>query len=413
MFKYYVDLRVSLFIDLGEKMHSKTSYRNFVGNLLILWVGHLLCDLMIGFWTIYKTMAGLDIAKAGLIAGVGATMGESMQMIFGPMSDQGRRKRLLGVSLLLLGGTAFLPFAETYTMWFLLFGLTSVGSGMFHPSAGGLTGVIAGDRKGLLAGLFFSGGALGMAVSHILFAHTYCDGAGNTAVFAIPLILLLLFILFVRVPETPVEKRAKNPKFSDIFKLFRRQDMRNLYFCVVCNQALFWGTVFILPDLLKSHNYETWLWQGGGHMAFLIGGAAMMVPSGYLADRYSARSVILTCTAMAIFFYSFFLFQPFHTPMMVMTLLFIMGGCVGNVASLGLGLGTHLMPHNPGMASAFLMGMVWAVAEFVGPVSSGVLAGYFEVNAFAKALTVLSVLNLVVFGLALRLPVPVEEAQPA
>ena len=378
----------------------------FATNLFIVWVGHFICDLMIGFFSIYKTIAELDLAKAGLIAGFGALLGESMQLVFGPLSDQGKRKHLLLGSLILLSGTAFLPFAESYALCFVLFAMTSVGSGMFHPTAAGLAGSLSTQKKGLIVGLFASGGAFGMAASHFMFSTAYNQLSGNTVIFALPVLGLAVFTFFSQVSETDPASRKPRPRVREIFQFFKRDDMRILYFTVLFNQIVFWGTVFILPDFLVARHYESWLCFGGGHMAFLLGGGLMMIPAGYLADHYGARKIITVATLTGIASYSLFLYKIFLYPWPVAALLFCMGASVGVIAPTGLAFGTQLMPDRPGMASAFLLGLVWCVAECVGPISVGLMADSFQVSPYAKALATLSCLNLVVVYLAWRLPQP-------
>ena len=52
-------------------------------NLLILVVCHFVLDFFTGIWPIYKTIAGIDMAKAGLIAGITGFIGEALQLFFG------------------------------------------------------------------------------------------------------------------------------------------------------------------------------------------------------------------------------------------------------------------------------------------------------------------------------------------
>lgn len=394
---------------------------NLVSNLFIVWAGHFICDMMIGFWSIYKTLASIDVAVAGLILGICATLGEGGQLFFGPLSDRGYRKPLLIVSVLLLCAATLLPFAEELASWLpyieplwlsaLFLGLSYIGSGMFHPAASGLAGSLSLHKKGLYASLFYSGGALGMSLSHMAFAYSYESMALKSTVFAIPAVALLLFVFLTPVPERVQDPMKPKRNVWHIFSFFKMRDMRVLYFCLVCNQALFWGTVFILPDFLQARHFESWLCYGGGHMAFLLGGGLMMVPSGYLADRFSARVVILIATVGSLFCYNLFIFTPFLSATAAASLLFIMGAANGVVSPLGLGLGTRLVPDHPGAASAFLLGGVWAIAEFVGPAGAGFLASSFEVSGYAKALGMMGVLNLAVFYLAWHLPTPARVQQ--
>ncbi len=55
-----------------------------IRSLIFLALAHFLVDFMIGIWAIYKTIAHLDLFLAGVISGVGAFIGEGMQIFFGP-----------------------------------------------------------------------------------------------------------------------------------------------------------------------------------------------------------------------------------------------------------------------------------------------------------------------------------------
>jgi hypothetical protein len=56
--------------------------------LSIIWMSHILMDFMLGVWTIYKTLAGLNLVVAGSIAGASIFIGEGLQLYFGYLSDR-------------------------------------------------------------------------------------------------------------------------------------------------------------------------------------------------------------------------------------------------------------------------------------------------------------------------------------
>ncbi len=73
------------------------SYKNtMTRSLLLLWVSHLFLDFFTGIWPIYKTISQIDLAKAGLIAGLSGLIGEALQVWFsGFFCDRGYRKKLM------------------------------------------------------------------------------------------------------------------------------------------------------------------------------------------------------------------------------------------------------------------------------------------------------------------------------
>ncbi|MCB1213834.1 MAG: MFS transporter, partial [Chlamydiia bacterium] len=367
--------------------------------LLLMWLSHFLVDFMIGIFSVYKTLAGLDLAKAGAIAFFSAMFGEGLQIFSGSLSDSGYRKPMLILGVLLVCANAMIVYVDSYWLIFTLVLINYIGSGCFHPSAASFAGSILPHRRGLCITIFASGGALGLALSQIGFYSFYRVLGSNLWVMVIPSVALALFIL-TRTFTTGEDKAQDKAhvsmgakRFLEIFSLFKIRDMRLLYLSLVCNQALFWGMIFLLPDLLKSRGFGEWLCYGGGHCAMILGAGCAMVPAAWFADRVSPRRVMMAamCCSM-IFHYSLLMFAP-SGEWVVLSWLFFLGAALGLVAPVGIAYGTRLFPGRPGLVSAFLMGMVWCISESMGPGGSGYLAHLFGgVEGPEKALICIGVL---------------------
>ncbi len=371
--------------------------------LLALWAAHFFVDFQIGIFAVYKTMAGLDLAKAGIIGVIAALIGEGSQAFFGSMSDSGHRKRIIIFGLVFVCASSLMSYTDDYLVLFLLLLATFLGSGAFHPSAAGLVGTLTRTRRGLFFTIFASGGALGLAISQICFYHTYQHLDGNTAVLTIPMLLLIPACYFL--PGQLRDKSgATKTSFSAVLKLFKRADLRCLYWVLVCNQGLYWATIFLLPDVLHAMGCEDWISFGGGHLAFIMGGALMLVPAGLLADAYSSKTVIVVSMAASLLFFFLWLGLGITSPWLMLILLAALGAAFNTVAPLGLALGHRLLPGQPGLISAFAMGMVWCVAESLAP-ASGILTKLFPPEyAPVQTLMVMGLLNVVGLGIAIRLP---------
>lgn len=374
--------------------------------IVVLWLGHFLVDMMLGIWPMYKTIAHLDLAKAGLIGTVCAFAGEGLQILFGSFSDKGFRKVLILGGLVAAMANAFFVYTENYLTLLCLYLITSIGSGAFHPSAVSMMSEISINRKGLFIALFAMGGALGMALSQLLFAQVQLHFEGHVAWLALPAIVLTVFGIFSpSCPQAVCDKT--NTKHFDVkifIQFFRHKQLRLLYFIQVCNATLLWGTMFLLPDLLSSRGYEPWMAFGVGHMVFIFGGVIMMLPAGYLADRFSSRLVILTATIISMVLFYTLLISPVLSDEMTLVLLLGIGASLTVVNPVSIALGTRLAPNQKGMVSAFLMGLVWCVSEGIGQGGGGVLTKCFEEDAPAKALAVLGCFFLVGISLAVQLP---------
>ncbi|MDP1834293.1 MAG: MFS transporter [Chlamydiales bacterium] len=379
--------------------------------LLVLWLGHLLVDFQIGIFSVYKTMADLDLAKAGIVGIVAALFGEGCQAFFGSWSDSGHRKKLIILGMVLTAASSLMAYSDNYFLLTVLLLGTFIGSAAFHPSSAGLVGTLS-KRKGLFFTIFASGGALGLAFSQISFYHAYQYLEGNTAILALPLMILAGACLFLPLDVISTGPR-KPTRFSDLARLFKRADFRCLYYVQVCNQTLYWGTVFLLPDVLAATGYDESISFGGGHLAFIAGGALMMIPGGILADKYSPKTVILAAMIAGLVFFYSFLYAGLVHPIAILAILAGLGASFGVVSPVGLALGHRLLPTQPSLVSAFVMGMVWCVSESFAP-ASGILTKLFtEGNAPAKALMLMGLLNVVGVVAAYRLPLVAEEPEEA
>jgi FSR family fosmidomycin resistance protein-like MFS transporter len=371
----------------------------------LLWLGHFLVDYMIGVWAIYKTLAGLDIAIAGMIAAASAFAGEGMQLVFGGLSDRGYRKILIALGVMLTTCSTLMGYTQDYAVLFLLFLLTCMGSGAFHPSAAGLVGKLSEKRKGLFMTIFQSGGAFGLATSQLIFVSLYTYLNGNTFFLAVPSFCLVAAVLFFGLGEQPVTAPAGKLIDLRVFMgFFKNRDLRNLYITQMLNQSLSWGIIFLLPDLLLYRQYPEWLTFGGGHLCYILGSAFMIVPCGWLADKVGAKRMIFYAQLIACLLFYFFLSNTFLPPVFLCVLLCLLGASQGVVAPIVLVMGTQLVPSRPGMISAFLMGLVWCIAEGIGQGGGGLMTKLFAENATAKSLAILGVLPLIGLWVVSRLP---------
>jgi FSR family fosmidomycin resistance protein-like MFS transporter len=387
-----------------------------IRTLISLWLAHFLVDFMIGIFAIYKTLAHIDLFSAGLISSMGAFLGEGMQVFFGPLSDRGWRKYLICFGLLITAASGFLAYFSSFWLLLCLFSATCLGSGAFHPSAVSLAGALTPHRKALMITIFASGGSFGLAFSQIVYAHFYSYLDGQTAILILPTAILCIALLFYGLKGmnqfTPVVS-SKKVNLKALFALYKVPDLRNLYIAQVANQSIFWAFIFFLPDMLLCKGYETWLCHGGGHLFLILGGALMMVPSGYLSDRYSPKYVLLAATMGAMTCFYLFLFTDKMSSAPLLALVFTLGAFLGTINPVLIAFGNRLVPESPGMISAFLMGMAWCVAEGVGQGGGGYLTLFFEEQAPIYALAILGSLFLVGISATALLPSLKTEKQLA
>ena len=151
-----------------------------VGTFIAVVVAHIMVDFMgMSVWPVYKTLAGLDVAKAGWIATVIGMSGAALQPLFGLIADRfgPRRVILLGTLLtsfaLLLGPLvdyqsaldSRLPtlfgLSGFYLVVFMILAAGRLGQDMFHPSGAGLAGSFSARRGSMFVAVFIAVGSIG------------------------------------------------------------------------------------------------------------------------------------------------------------------------------------------------------------------------------------------------------------
>lgn len=369
---------------------------NSIIPLITVWAAHFIVDFMVGIWSVFKTISGLDIGIAGIIAGLCGFLGEGSQLFFGPLTDRGYKKILVVTGLILATASAFLSYMNAYTLFFLLYLCTCLGSGAFHPPAVSMAGGLTQSRKSLFIAIFATGGSLGMACSQIVFSKVHAHFEGSTWLLIAPALSLACVCIAMGYwrKEPLLGSPHSRPAFGrEMFRTyFQNKSLKMLYIAQVFNQTISWGAIFILPDILATRGYEPEIAFGGGHFVYIMGGVLMMIPSGYFADRFSSRLVILTASAIGMVLLYAFLFFPYLPVYLLLPLLACVGATLGILQPVSVGLGNKIGKEFPGLVSAFTMGLVWCFSEMIGPGCVGLFTHLFEEDAPAKALMLLCLL---------------------
>jgi MFS transporter, FSR family, fosmidomycin resistance protein len=202
----------SAVLSSGGRLEADATRRT-VGTFIAVVVAHALADFMgMSIWPVYKTLAGLDVAKAGWIATVIAMSGTALQPLFGSIADRfgPRRVILLGALLtsfaLLLGPLAdyqatldrLLPtlfgLSGFYLVVFIILAAGRLGQDMFHPAGAGLAGTFSARRGSMFLAMFIAVGSIGFGLSQIVFRTAYNNLGHHTEILLIPAALLWVFV---------------------------------------------------------------------------------------------------------------------------------------------------------------------------------------------------------------------------
>jgi len=378
--------------------------------LVFICLGHFCVDFMLGIWPVFKTMAGLDIALAGLLAGGCVVLGEGLQVFFGGLSDRGYQRALLFWGIIFSVGAAFFSYNDSYFAFLVLFLMTCLGSAAFHPTAASLLSGLEGNKRSTVMGFFTASGMIGLGISQMLFSWTYESCDGSTAYLALPSILLSVAIATIfRGNPAPKLSAAKEHSLSLFVRFFKVKALRALYLSMLGNQIILWSLVFLLPDFLKERSYAPWIVFGGGHLSLMLGATIGPPVLGHLADKTSSRQVIVLSSLSTLLLFYLFLLPVELSSELLFVALFFLGVTMGSVPPLIWALGGQMVPQYRGSISAFLMGFVWIFSEGIGLGFSGFFASLFSADSAAWALALMGSIQLISFTASMQIPKHLEE----
>ncbi|HSX12441.1 MAG TPA: MFS transporter [Rhabdochlamydiaceae bacterium] len=362
----------------------------------LLLLSHVFVDFFLGIWPLYKTMAQLDIAEAGFIAGLSGFIGEILQLGFGYFCDRGHRKRILVFGIVMVSSIAWITLVTHSYLIFLLMLLLMVGSGSFHPAAVGALASISSPFKGRLILLFTACGAIGMAVSQVVFTNLV-NSTGHALWLLIPLLLLAFVVLTHSFPSMTMQNQMN---FRNFFVQIaeHKKPLLLLYFSQISSYAVNLTFVFMLPDILRMKNCHPWLQFGGGHMSFVSGSILSMFVFGLVGHKWGYKRLLILSNICACLFLLIFLFFPVQSPLFVSALLILIGGFLCLINPMVVSWGNQIVPHSPSTISALLMGFAWCFSN-LGPVIAGCLAKTTAHIISMAAISILLLISLVLFFL--------------
>ena len=392
------------------------------GTFIAVVIAHILVDFMgMSIWPVYKTLAGLDVTKAGWIATVIAMGGTALQPLFGSIADRvGPRKVvLLGAFLtsfaMLLGPLAdyrltldhLLPtlfgMSGFYLVVFVILAAGRLGQDMFHPAGAGLAGSFSVQRGSTFLAVFIATGSIGFGLSQIGFGLVYSVLNHHTEIFLIPAAILWGVVWKTCQPAETLQAgrisvfasiRSLKPVAGQIFALF---------LMLAVSSGVMSGLFFLMPEFALEKGYPAWIGHGGAFGLIILGATLCMVPIGHLADRIGRRRMLTAITILSVICYHALVRLTLPTPAFI-ALCIISGAFLGTVNPLGVAMGQQIAPRkNVSIVSAILMGWAWCVGSTV-PSIAGELYACLGHNA-SKALMIIGFANLAMVILALWLSI--------
>ncbi|MBM3207297.1 MAG: MFS transporter [Chlamydiae bacterium] len=381
---------------------------SFGKSLIVIWFAHMVMDFFTGIWPIYKTLAQIDLAKAGLIAGISGFFGEILQLGFGYFSDKGYRKKILLLGLILSSFILWITFTTSFQSCFILLLLLMMGSGAFHPAGVGYCGSFSKDHKGKCILFFSSGGALGLGISQITFTKLFHSFNGHALILFIPVILTLLVVAIHKFPETcSISGTFNKNNFLAPFKTnWKRLSL--LYFTQLSCYLVGAAFIFLLPDLMIAKTSNTWLIMGGAHLSFILGSAIALPFVGFLCDKYGQKKILpFFIVGTFCLFYVLLNTSTLSIPILII-LLFSLGAFFQSINPIIVSWGNKIVPDSPSTVSGLLMGCAWCFTSF-GPACAGLLCKRFAETAIVSTLNCMGF--LLIFSLLFSLMIRENESE--
>jgi FSR family fosmidomycin resistance protein-like MFS transporter len=371
--------------------------------VLLVTLAHVALDFYMvtipSLYAIFKDHFSLTIFQISLLPTFVTVFGSISQPLMGTFTDH--RNRLAWAALgLLISGTfvSSIGFAPTiYTLAILLVG-ASLGSSLFHPTAGGLVTSLIPGRSNMTMAIFLTGGTTGMALAPLAGTQIVTRWGLESLWIIIPFCIPIsaaLFWLSRRHHTTFSSTHGKRFEWRSLRKPENRP-LWTLYSISVLRSLIHTSFISFTALLGASWGWETtqFGWVLSGYLVFSTLGR---IAGGYLADRVSAtRLLAFSAASSGVFHIVFCLVSSDYG-----IGLFWAGGFLFDLgATTVIVLAQQVIPENTSTATGMMMGFSWGTAGLFIPL----VGAYAEMTSVATALFVVSFFLFPAALLVLLLP---------
>jgi len=364
-------------------------------------MGHFFNDMYVGFLApllpLIMDRLGISLTLAAALASVLSVSTSLAQPAFAFLGDKVRRP-FMAVFGPLITALFFcaIGLAHSYSMLIVVILLGGIGTAAFHPQAAAFVGKSSGRHSGTAMSIFVTGGSAGYYTGPlVIMGIVTWLGLEYSFVSVLPGVLISAALFFI-LPKLPHAPNRHVQVHGAVNVPHQVRAVFLLYFISMIRSFMISGFNTFIPIYLERQNIDPMLYAAA-LTTFGMPGAVGSLFGGALSDRFGRRTVIFFSIAIAVLFFSLFLFL--HGFLSVLAL-GVAGFAIFSSIPVVIIMAQELMPSRITMASSLVMGLSWGVAGLlVTPL--GALAEHVGIK---HALTALIGFGAVACLLTLFLP---------
>jgi len=379
--------------------HQHTDIKIILALTLVHFIGDFYNSFIIPLLPLFIAKFSLNLAQAGMIAGVSRFLAFIVQPPVGYMADRYPTRIFgLGGPLLVIVFISLSGIAPVFWLLLLFVSVGSIGSSMFHPTVAGMIAPYSGRNFSFSMSVFIMGGTLAFGTGP-LFITWFVDSFGLEATpWSMTIGLAVMAFLYKTMPIPKVESMQNKGMLDSIKQVFGPvwKPVLVIWLVMVIRSYVSQSYLTFIPVLYASEGY-TLVSIGSMVSLFTVAGAVSGLLAGHLADRIGFKPVFLAAHFLT-------------TPSMFFLLLltgnwvylgaFLSGFFVMATIPLGVAMAQKMAPRGKSMASSLMTGLAYGVGGLLTPLT-GLLADMFSIR---HVLTLLACIPLLTIFLIALLP---------
>jgi FSR family fosmidomycin resistance protein-like MFS transporter len=333
-----------------------------------------------------------------------------MQPVYGVISDRyARRFFVVFAPAFTAVFVSMIGLAPSYAALMALLIAAGIGIGSFHPQGAAIAANAAVERRRVGMAMFSAFGTLGFAAGPFIITHLVSSAGLEKSYYIVGMGLVATVMLFRFCPPLPAPGAAKSetsgsPSSRSAVSastlreslLAVRKPLLLLYLIMVIRSGLQVTTNNYLPFLLAEQGYS--LTETGNVLTvFLLLGGLGGIAGGFVAERFSGRSVTLYSGLLA----GPLMMAAFSTRGPLSLVFLGLGGfMLLSTIPVIIAMAQELVPGQTSTVSALMMGAAWGI----GALSPAMLENLIPRFGFRGILIGASAFTLVAAALAYFLP---------